>query len=45
MTGGRNGYGEKLTNIFSEKFVIETGEEKNKKKFKLVFEKKMSKKK
>ena len=26
ITGGRNGYGAKLTNIFSEKFTIETSD-------------------
>ena len=32
-TGGRNGYGAKLANIFSTEFVVEIGESKNKKKF------------
>ena len=31
VTGGRNGYGAKLTNIFSKKFTIETAEAKSKK--------------
>jgi DNA topoisomerase-2 len=43
ITGGRNGYGAKLTNIFSTKFIIETGDQKNKKKFKQVFSKNMDK--
>lgn len=30
-TGGRNGYGAKLTNIFSKKFVIECGDRDRKK--------------
>lgn len=32
-TGGRNGYGAKLTNIFSTKFIVETGCLKTNKKF------------
>jgi DNA topoisomerase-2 len=43
ITGGRNGYGAKLTNIFSTKFIIETGDKKNKKKYKQVFTKNMDK--
>jgi DNA topoisomerase-2 len=43
ITGGRNGYGAKLTNIFSTKFIIETGDMKNKKKFKQVYSKNMDK--
>ncbi|KAF5946038.1 hypothetical protein HYC85_016266 [Camellia sinensis] len=35
-TGGRNGYGAKLTNIFSTEFVIETAEGKRQKKYKQV---------
>jgi len=31
--GGKNGYGAKLANIFSKKFIIETVDSKNKKKF------------
>jgi len=31
VTGGRNGYGAKLTNIFSKKFVVETADSKSKK--------------
>lgn len=31
ITGGRNGYGAKLTNIFSTKFIVETADSKLKK--------------
>ena len=31
VTGGRNGYGAKLTNIFSRKFVVECADKKRKK--------------
>lgn len=31
VTGGRNGYGAKLTNIFSSKFIVETADSKSKK--------------
>ncbi len=37
MTGGRNGYGAKLANIFSKKFTIETADTKNQKIFKQTF--------
>lgn len=37
VTGGRNGYGAKLTNIYSKKFVIETAEAASGKKYKQVF--------
>jgi len=40
--GGRNGYGAKLTNIFSTKFVLETVDHRRKKKFKQVWERNMS---
>ncbi|XWS56577.1 hypothetical protein CRYUN_Cryun09bG0097300 [Craigia yunnanensis] len=43
-TGGRNGYGAKLTNIFSIEFVIETADGKRKKKYKQVFSNNMGKK-
>jgi DNA topoisomerase-2 len=33
VTGGRNGYGAKLTNIFSKKFTVETVDAKKKKKY------------
>jgi DNA topoisomerase-2 len=36
-TGGRNGYGAKLANIFSTKFIVETADRSNQKKFKQVF--------
>ena len=42
-TGGRNGYGAKLANIFSEKFIVEIGNNKSKKKFKQIWENNMSK--
>ena len=32
-TGGRNGYGAKLANIFSTQFTVEVGDSKNQKKF------------
>lgn len=32
-TGGRNGYGAKLTNIFSKKFTVETSSSEYKRKF------------
>lgn len=35
-TGGRNGYGAKLTNIFSTEFVIETADGKRQRKYKQV---------
>lgn len=41
-TGGRNGYGAKLCNIFSTKFIIETADKKRK--FKMIWEKNMKKK-
>ena len=43
VTGGRNGYGAKLTNIYSNKFVVETADAKNKKKYKQVFRNNMDK--
>ena len=33
VTGGRNGFGSKLTNIFSKKFMLETADSSNKKYF------------
>jgi DNA topoisomerase-2 len=36
VTGGRNGYGAKLCNIFSTEFVIETGDSEKGKKYKQV---------
>merc|ERR1719238_997315 len=44
VTGGRNGYGAKLTNVFSTKFILETADKSVKKKFTQVFENNMSKK-
>ncbi|XP_002972906.2 DNA topoisomerase 2 isoform X2 [Selaginella moellendorffii] len=41
-TGGRNGYGAKLANIFSTEFVIETADGKRGKKYKQVFSNNMS---
>ena len=41
-TGGRNGYGAKLANIFSKKFIVEVLDSKSKMKFKQVFENNMS---
>ncbi|KPI40324.1 DNA topoisomerase 2 [Cyphellophora attinorum] len=43
ITGGRNGYGAKLCNIFSTKFTIETASSKHKKKYKQVWTDNMSK--
>ncbi|PPR98423.1 hypothetical protein GOBAR_AA22235 [Gossypium barbadense] len=43
-TGGRNGYGAKLTNIFSTEFVIETADGKRQKKYKQVFKNNMGNK-
>lgn len=36
-TGGRNGFGAKLTNIFSTEFIIETADGRRQKKYKQVF--------
>ncbi|PSS09980.1 DNA topoisomerase [Actinidia chinensis var. chinensis] len=43
-TGGRNGYGAKLTNIFSTEFVIETADGRRQKKYKQIFSNNMGKK-
>lgn len=43
VTGGRNGYGAKLCNIFSDKFVVETASKKDKKKFKQTWTNNMGK--
>ncbi|XP_074575291.1 DNA topoisomerase 2-like [Curcuma longa] len=43
-TGGRNGYGAKLTNIFSTEFIIETADGRRQKKYKQVFNDNMGKK-
>jgi len=42
-TGGRNGYGAKLTNIFSTKFIVETVDETRKRKFYQEFSNNMGK--
>ena len=42
VTGGRNGYGAKLCNIFSKEFTVETADSKQKKKFKLTWTNNMS---
>ena len=43
VTGGRNGFGAKLTNIFSKKFIIEIVDSKKKKKYIQEFSNNMSK--
>ncbi|KAF8319936.1 type II DNA topoisomerase [Clavulina sp. PMI_390] len=42
LTGGRNGYGAKLTNIYSHKFTIETANKEDGKKFKQTWTNNMS---
>ena len=42
VTGGRNGYGAKLANIFSTKFVVSTADSSRGLKYRQVFEKNMS---
>ena len=42
VTGGRNGYGAKLANIFSSKFTVETCDGKRKRRYKQVFKKNMT---
>ena len=42
VVGGRNGYGAKLANIFSEKFVVECGDSKKGKQFKMVWRQNMT---
>ncbi|KAJ3402189.1 DNA topoisomerase 2, partial [Chytridiales sp. JEL 0842] len=44
VTGGRNGYGAKLCNIFSTEFIVETGDSASGQKYKQVFSNNMSKK-
>ena len=44
LTGGRNGYGAKLANIYSLEFVVETADKTNGKKWKQVFSDNMGKK-
>ncbi|MCJ1284626.1 DNA topoisomerase 2 [Xylographa opegraphella] len=43
VTGGRNGYGAKLCNVFSTKFVLETADSKTKKKYKQTWTDNMTK--
>lgn len=43
MTGGRNGYGAKLANVFSTEFVLETCDGHRGKRYRQVFENNMSK--
>ncbi|RMZ77300.1 hypothetical protein DV737_g4436, partial [Chaetothyriales sp. CBS 132003] len=42
VTGGRNGYGAKLANIFSTKFTVETASKRHKKKYRQTWTKNMS---
>ena len=42
VTGGRNGYGAKLANIFSTKFIVETTDSSAGKKYYQIFENNMS---
>ncbi|EIW70432.1 hypothetical protein TREMEDRAFT_43154 [Tremella mesenterica DSM 1558] len=44
LTGGRNGYGAKLANIYSLEFIVETADKTNGKKYKQVFSHNMGKK-
>ena len=44
VTGGRNGYGAKLTNIFSKKFIVETADSSEKKMFRQEWRNNMSEK-
>ena len=44
VTGGRNGYGAKLCNVFSTKFTLETADTRSKKKYKQTWTQNMSKK-
>ncbi|KAK9479633.1 DNA topoisomerase [Lipomyces japonicus] len=43
VTGGRNGYGAKLCNIFSTEFILETADKNSKKKYKQVWSNNMGK--
>ncbi len=43
VTGGRNGYGAKLTNIYSKKFSVETADKKRGKVLKITWTDNMSK--
>jgi len=42
VTGGRNGFGAKLTNIYSEEFIVETADTKRNRRYKQVFSNNMS---
>ena len=42
VTGGRNGYGAKLANIFSNKFIVETADSNSKLYFKQTYKNNMS---
>lgn len=42
LTGGRNGYGAKLTNIYSNEFTIETADKKSEQKYKQTWSNNMS---
>lgn len=42
VVGGRNGYGAKLANIFSSKFIVECGDSRLGKKFKMVWKRNMT---
>lgn len=44
VTGGRNGFGAKLANIFSRKFIIETAQSRKRLHYKQVFRNNMSEK-
>ncbi|GAA5960302.1 hypothetical protein JCM3765_002536 [Sporobolomyces pararoseus] len=44
VTGGRNGYGAKLANIYSTEFIVETADSRTGKKYKQIFNDNMSKK-
>lgn len=41
-TGGRNGYGAKLTNVFSKRFIVEAADSDNQKKFTMEWKNNMS---
>lgn len=43
ITGGRNGFGAKLTNIFSKEFCVQCGDSKSKREFKMTWTNNMSK--
>jgi len=44
VVGGRNGYGAKLTNIYSTMFEVDTADRKVKKKFRMTWKNNMSEK-